>query len=60
MWLDNNKMDIRDRMVWYGLDWSGLRYGPVEGSNEHDNEPSGYMNMLEGSWVTAQLGACQE
>jgi hypothetical protein len=22
-WMDNIKMDHRDRMGWYGLDWSG-------------------------------------
>jgi hypothetical protein len=38
-WLDNIKMDL-DGMGWYGLDWSGLGQGPVEGSWEHGNEPA--------------------
>jgi hypothetical protein len=28
-------------MRWYGLDWSCLEQKPVEGSCEHDKEPSG-------------------
>jgi hypothetical protein len=32
---------ILDRMGWYGLDWSGLGEGPVEGFCQHGNEPSG-------------------
>jgi hypothetical protein len=35
-WVDN-----RDRMGLYGLDRSGSGEGPVEGSFEHGNEPSG-------------------
>jgi hypothetical protein len=30
-------------MGWYGIDSSGLGEGPVEGSCEHGNEPSGCM-----------------
>jgi hypothetical protein len=26
-------------MVWYGLDLSGLGWGPVEGPCEHSKEP---------------------
>jgi hypothetical protein len=33
-------MDIRERMGWYGLDWSG-------GSCEHGNEPSGSIKCWE-------------
>jgi hypothetical protein len=32
-------------MGWYGLDSSGLEQGPVEGSCEHGNEPSGYIEF---------------
>jgi hypothetical protein len=28
-------------MGWYGLDWSGSGYGPVEGSCDRGNELSG-------------------
>jgi hypothetical protein len=38
-WVDNGS--YRDRMGWYGLDRSGSGWGPVEGSCEHGNEPSG-------------------
>jgi hypothetical protein len=37
--MDNIKMDLT--IWWYGLYRSGLGQGPVEGSYEHDNEPSG-------------------
>jgi hypothetical protein len=37
----NIKMYLRDRMRWYGLDWSGSGYGTLEGSYEHSNESSG-------------------
>jgi hypothetical protein len=30
-WVDNIKMDLRDRIGWYGLNRSGSGYGPVEG-----------------------------
>jgi hypothetical protein len=41
-WVGNIKMDLkRDRMGWYGLDQSGSGGGPVEGSCEHGNKPSG-------------------
>jgi hypothetical protein len=30
-----------------GLDWFGSGQGPVEGSFEHDNEPSGSINCWE-------------
>jgi hypothetical protein len=40
-WVDNIKMDLkRDRMEWYGLDLSGSRLRPVEGSCEDGNGPS--------------------
>jgi hypothetical protein len=39
-------MDLkRDRMVWSGLIGSG--YGPVEGSCERSNEPSGSIKCWE-------------
>jgi hypothetical protein len=34
-------------MGWYGLDRSGSGYGPMEGSYEHGNEPSGYIKFRE-------------
>jgi hypothetical protein len=44
---DNIKMDLkRGRMGWYGLDRTGSGYGPVEGSCEHGDEPSGSLKLL--------------
>jgi hypothetical protein len=44
----NIKMDLkRERMGWYGLDRSGSGKGQVEGSCEHDNEPSGSRTSWE-------------
>jgi hypothetical protein len=40
-WVNNIKMDLRDRMGRYGLDLSGSGQGPVEGSCEHGSKPSG-------------------
>jgi hypothetical protein len=34
-------------MGWYGLDWSDLRIGPVDGSCKHGSEPSGSIKCLE-------------
>jgi hypothetical protein len=34
-------------MGWYGLDRSGLDEGPVEGSCEQGNEPSGSIKCSE-------------
>jgi hypothetical protein len=34
-------------MEWYGLDRSGLGQGPVKGSCEQGNEPSGYIKCWE-------------
>jgi hypothetical protein len=34
-------------MGFCGLDPSGLGQGPVEGSREHGNEPSGFINCWE-------------
>jgi hypothetical protein len=34
-------------MVWYGLYSSGSVQGPVEGSCEHGNEPSGCIRYWE-------------
>jgi hypothetical protein len=39
-WVDNIKIDLK-RIGWYGLDRSGSGQGPVEGSCEHGNGPSG-------------------
>jgi hypothetical protein len=44
--VDNVKMDLRE-IGWDGLDWSGSREGPVEGSCEHGNKPSGSLKCLE-------------
>jgi hypothetical protein len=41
-WVDNIKIDLkRDRLGWCGVDRSSSGLGPVEGSCEHGNEPSG-------------------
>jgi hypothetical protein len=40
-------MDFRDTMGWYGLDSSGSRWGPVEGSCEYGNELSGSIKCWE-------------
>jgi hypothetical protein len=39
-WKENIK---RDQEIWCGLDSSVSRYGPVAGSCEHGNDPSGYV-----------------
>jgi hypothetical protein len=39
-WVESIKIDLTE-IEWYGLDRSGSGYGPVEGSCEHGNEPSG-------------------
>jgi hypothetical protein len=53
-WVNNIKMDLRemgwDGMGWYGLDRSDSGWGPVEGSCELGNKPSGsikYWEVLE-------------
>jgi hypothetical protein len=47
-WVDDIQMDHkRDRMGWYGLDRTGSGYGPVEGSFEHGDEPSGSIKHWE-------------
>jgi hypothetical protein len=33
-------------MGWYELDQTGLGEGPVEGSCEHGDEPSGSLKLL--------------
>jgi hypothetical protein len=38
-WVDN-------RIGWYGLDRAGSGEGPVEGSCEHGDEPSGSLKLL--------------
>jgi hypothetical protein len=47
-------------MGWYELDRSDSEWGQVEGSCEHDDEPSGSLKILGISWVTAQFAAFQE
>jgi hypothetical protein len=44
-WVNNIKMG--DRVGCCGLDRSGSGYGPVEGSCEHGNEPSGSIKCWE-------------
>jgi hypothetical protein len=41
-WVHNIKMDLRDKMGWYGS-----TYGPVEGSCEHSNYPSSFIKCWE-------------
>jgi hypothetical protein len=38
---------LENRIGWYGLDSSGSGQGPVEGSCEHCNEPSGSIKFRE-------------
>jgi hypothetical protein len=45
-WVDI-KMELRDRMEWYGLNSSGSGYEPVEGSSEHGNENSASIKRWE-------------
>jgi hypothetical protein len=49
-WINNIKIDLReigwDGMGWYGLDGTGSGQGPVEGSCEHGDEPSGSLKLL--------------
>jgi hypothetical protein len=40
-WEDNIKMDLRKIHLVCGLNSSGSRWGPIVGSCEHGNEPSG-------------------
>jgi hypothetical protein len=44
-WVDNIK--IRNRTGWYARDSSGSGHGPVKGSFEHVNEPSGSIKCWE-------------
>jgi hypothetical protein len=39
-WVENINMDL-ERIEWRVLDRSGSGSGPVEGSFEHNNKPSG-------------------
>jgi hypothetical protein len=46
-WVANIKMDLkRDRVGWCGLDETGSGWGPVEGSCEYGDEPSGSLKLL--------------
>jgi hypothetical protein len=47
-WDDNIRMDLGE--TWWrrcGVDVSGSRYGPMAGSCEHSNEPSGFIEGWE-------------
>jgi hypothetical protein len=46
-WVDNIRKNLRDIMGWYGQDRSDSGLGPVEGSCEHGNEPSGSIKFWE-------------
>jgi hypothetical protein len=56
-WVDNIKMDLRDRMRWYGLDW---RIGTNGGFLWTRWWTFGLLKMLGSCWVAAQLAASQE
>jgi hypothetical protein len=43
-WVDNVKVDLKER---YGLNLCGSGQGPVEGSCEQSNEPSGSIKCWE-------------
>jgi hypothetical protein len=45
-WVDNIKIDLRE-IEWDGMDWIDLAQGPVKGSFEHGNEPSGSLKCWE-------------
>jgi hypothetical protein len=45
-WVDNIKIGLRE-IGWCGLDRSGSGWGRVEGSCEHDDEPSGSIKCWE-------------
>jgi hypothetical protein len=45
-WVDNIKLDLR-KIGWDGGDWMNLAQGPVEGSCERGNEPSGSIKRWE-------------
>jgi hypothetical protein len=45
-WVDNIKIDLRE-IGWDGMDWIDLAQGPVEGSCEHGDEPSGSLKCWE-------------
>jgi hypothetical protein len=47
--MENIKIDLRG-MGWDGINWIGLiwlRIGPVKGSCEHGNEPTGSIKCWE-------------
>jgi hypothetical protein len=44
-WVDNIEMDLSE-IGWYGLDRTGLGWGPVEGSCEQGDEPSSSLKLL--------------
>jgi hypothetical protein len=44
-WVENIKMDLRE-IGWYELHRTGSGQGPVEGSCEQGNEPSGSLKLL--------------
>jgi hypothetical protein len=48
-WVNNVKMDLRERIGWYGLDRCGSGYEQVEAPCGHGNEPSGSIKILGSS-----------
>jgi hypothetical protein len=61
-WVDNIKMDLGE-IGWDSMDWidrTGSGQGPVEGSCEHGDEPSGSLKLLVIYLMAAQLAASQE
>jgi hypothetical protein len=45
-WVDNIKMDLRE-IGWDVVDWVDQAQGPLEGSCEHGDEPSGSIKCWE-------------
>jgi hypothetical protein len=54
------KCSYRDRIWWYGLDWSSPGRGPVEGAFEYDNEPSSSIKFWEVFLLAERLAASDE
>jgi hypothetical protein len=46
-WVDSIKMDLTERLDWYGLNLCISEGRSVEGSCEHGNEPSGSIKCWE-------------
>jgi hypothetical protein len=58
--LDTIKMDLRDRIRWYGLDRSGSGQRPVGGLLWIWWWTFGLHKILVSCWVAAQLAASQK